>query len=30
MLPLLAQQGIVTLGQARAAAQKTWYAQLRY
>lgn len=30
MLPLLAGMGIHTLGQARAAAQKTWYARLKY
>ncbi len=30
LLPLLAAQGIHTLGQARAAAQKTYYARLRY
>ncbi len=30
MLPLLAEQGIVTLRQARAAAEKTYYARIRY
>ena len=30
MLPLLAEQGIHPLGQARAAAQKTVYARLTY
>lgn len=30
MLPLLRQQGIVTLGQAREAAEKSYYARLRY
>ncbi|WP_418318532.1 exonuclease domain-containing protein [Piscinibacter sakaiensis] len=30
LLALLAEQGIVTLGQAREAAQKTWYARLKY
>jgi len=30
MIPLLAGMGIHTLGQARAAAQKTWYARLKY
>lgn len=30
MLPLLAQMGIHTLGQARAAAQKTYYARVKY
>jgi len=30
LLPLLAAQGICTLGQARAAAQQTWYARLKY
>ena len=30
MIPLLAEQGIHTLGQAREAAQKTWYARLKY
>ncbi len=30
MIPLLADQGIHTLGQAREAAQKTWYARLKY
>jgi len=30
LLPLLAQQGISTLGQAREAAQKTYYARLTY
>ena len=30
LIPLLADQGIVTLGQARAAAQKTWFARLKY
>lgn len=30
LIPLLAEQGIHTLGQAREAAQKTYYARLRY
>ena len=30
LLPLLAERGILTLGQAREAAQKTWYARLNY
>jgi len=30
LLPLLAEQGIHTLGQAREAAQKTYYARLKY
>ncbi|MDP2018662.1 exonuclease domain-containing protein [Hydrogenophaga sp.] len=30
LIPLLAQQGIHTLGQAREAAQKTYYARLKY
>ena len=30
LVPLLAEQGIHTLGEARAAAQKTYYARLRY
>jgi DNA polymerase III epsilon subunit len=30
LLPLLADRGIHTLGQAREAAQKTWYARLNY
>jgi DNA polymerase-3 subunit epsilon len=30
LLPLLAERGIHTLGQAREAAQKTWYARLEY
>ncbi len=30
LIPLLAEQGIRTLGQARAAAQKTYYARLKY
>jgi DNA polymerase-3 subunit epsilon len=30
LIPLLAEQGIHTLGQAREAAQKTWYARLNY
>ena len=30
LLPLLAERGIHTLGQAREAAQKTWYGRLRY
>jgi len=30
LLPLLAAMGITTLGQARAAAQQTYYARLRY
>ncbi len=30
LIPLLAGQGIVTLGQAREATQKTWYARLKY
>ena len=30
LIPLLAEKGITTLGQARAAAQKTFYARLKY
>lgn len=30
LIPLLANQGIVTLGQAREAARQTWFARLRY
>lgn len=30
LLPLLAEQGILTLGQARDAAQKTYYARVKY
>ncbi|MDP3036693.1 MAG: exonuclease domain-containing protein, partial [Rhodocyclaceae bacterium] len=30
MLPLLAAMGIHTLGQARAAAEKTYYARIKY
>ncbi len=30
LIPLLAEQGIITLGQAREAAQKTYYARLKY
>ena len=30
MIPLLAERGIVTLGQARAAAERTYYARLSY
>lgn len=30
MIPLLAEKGIHTLGQARAAAQKTYYARIKY
>ena len=30
LVPLLAEQGIHTLGEARTAAQKTWYARLKY
>ncbi|MCP5286072.1 MAG: DNA polymerase III subunit epsilon [Burkholderiaceae bacterium] len=30
LIPLLADMGIHTLGQARAAAQKTWFARLKY
>ena len=30
MIPLLAAAGIETLGQARAAAQRTFYARLSY
>ena len=30
LLPLLADEGIHTLGQAREAAQKTYYARLQY
>jgi len=30
LVPLLAEQGIHTLGQAREAAQKTWFARLEY
>ncbi len=30
LIPLLAEQGILTLGQAREAAQKTFYARLKY
>jgi DNA polymerase III subunit epsilon len=30
LIPLLAEKGILTLGQAREAAQKTYYARLRY
>jgi len=30
LIPLLAEQGIHTLGQAREAAQQTYYARLKY
>jgi DNA polymerase-3 subunit epsilon len=30
LIPLLAGKGIHTLGQARDAAQRTWYARLKY
>jgi len=30
MIPLLAEQGIRTLGQAREAAQKTYFARVKY
>ena len=30
LIPLLADQGVHTLGQAREAAQKTWFARLKY
>ena len=30
MLPLLSAQGIRTLGEARAASEKTYYARLKY
>ena len=30
MLPLLAEKGVRTLGQAREAAEKTYYARLKY
>jgi len=30
MIPLLAEMGILTLGQAREAAQKTYHARLEY
>jgi DNA polymerase-3 subunit epsilon len=30
LIPLLAEKGIRTLGQAREAAQKTYYARLKY
>ncbi len=30
LIPLLAEKGIHTLGQAREAAQKTYYARLKY
>jgi len=30
LIPLLADKGIHTLGQAREAAQRTWYARLKY
>ena len=30
LIPLLAEKGIHTLGQAREAAQKTYYARIRY
>jgi DNA polymerase-3 subunit epsilon len=30
LIPLLAEKGILTLGQAREAAQKTYYARLKY
>ena len=30
LIPLLAERGIETLGQAREAAQKTYYARLNY
>jgi DNA polymerase-3 subunit epsilon len=30
LIPLLAERGIHTLAQARAEAQKTWYARLKY
>jgi len=30
LVPLLAEKGIYTLGQAREAAQKTYYARIKY
>ena len=30
LIPLLAEKGIYTLGQARTAAQQTYYARLKY
>ena len=30
LLPLLRRQGLVTLGEVRAEAEKSWYARLRY
>jgi DNA polymerase III subunit epsilon len=30
LIPLLAEKGIRTLGEARAAAEKTYYARLKY
>jgi DNA polymerase-3 subunit epsilon len=30
MIPLLAEQGIRTLGEAREAAQKTYFARIQY
>ena len=30
LVPMLAEQGVLTLGQAREAAQKTYYARLKY
>ena len=30
LIPLLAEKGIHTLGQARAAAQETYYARIKY
>jgi DNA polymerase III subunit epsilon len=30
LIPLLAEQGVLTLGQAREAAQKSWFARVKY